>query len=195
MSDDLFGFLIRFYAASLALTMTVSVALVSTYYMKLTDKYHGRQLHLRRGCFIIAVIFVNLLSPPVVAPLMVVGTLFCLCFVLYEMSLVIVKRFKGYWQSKQANSKFRPKSKSKQRSGGAELVFPSSVVRCDADTDTINSHNDPINNDMALPTISSEMPHMPTVLPGIHVRPEATSSEGYRELSVSVDLHGTAILY
>ena len=310
MSDDLIAdLMIRLYIATLPMMITASVVFIPQYYMWLLGKYHGRQLHLRRRCLIIAVIFVNLLSPLVVA----VGILLILCFMLfvtayviaYVMTSGIAKCFKLCWQSKQANSKFKPKNRSTQRSGGAELVFPSSfsfiqdvlihnqqdtsifpyissiselegddgicpiclrsiyqpninrsniieithevaldnepcvttcnhvmhykclrewlnlhqtcpicrsiqlmnrckvfrcryavvktIVRCDVDTDTINSHNGSTNSDMTLPTISSGVPHMPTVLPGIHVRPEATSSEGYRELSVSVDLHDSPV--
>ena len=297
--------LISLYLLSLPVTICGSVVFVERYYLKLTDKYHGWQFRLRRGCIIVAVILVNLLSPLVFLPWFAVGTLLFLYLMLYVIAYVMTSGrancFKQRWQSKQARSKFKPKNRSTQRSGGAELVIPSSnsfiadvlthnqqdtsifpyissiseledddgscpiclrsiyqpninrsniieithevaldnepcvttcnhvmhykclrewlnlhqtcpicrsiqvmtrckvfrcryavvktIVRCDADTATINSHNGSTNSDMALPTISSEVPHMPTVLPGIHVRPEATSSEGYRELSVSVDLH------
>ena len=294
MFDDLFDLLSDIYPWSTLWTAFTSLFFVKAYYLKLPDKYHGWQLDLRRGRFIIAVIFVNLLSPLVLVLLCAA----CILFSLYMMSLEIAKCLKQCWKSKRENSEFKSKNRCKQRSGGAEILFPSSIIRdvllhnqqnmlkfpyissvselevddgdscpiclrsiypaninskcniieithdvaldnepcvttCNhvmhykclrewlslhqtcpicrsmqlmnrckvfrcryatvgtvvcGDVYTINSHNGSINNDMILPTISSGVSHMPTVMPGIHGRREVTSGEGYRELSVSVDL-------
>ena len=77
-----------------------------------------------------------------------------------------------------------------------------SVVRGDVNTSTTNTHNGSSSNGiyMALPSISSGMTRMPTVMPGIHAISKATSkmtSEAtpnvtsvvcYSDLSVSADL-------
>ena len=83
-----------------------------------------------------------------------------------------------------------------------------SVVRGDVNASTTSTHNGSSSNDMTLPTISSGVPHMPTVMPGIHAISKATlkttpkttsgttseatsnvsSAVCYSELSVSVDL-------
>ena len=314
MSDDLFDlfdllFDLLFAISVFTLPMTIcySVIFVKRYYLKLPDRYHGWQLHLRRGCFILAVIVLNLLSPLTVGLCVAVGILFWLLFTLFLMLYEIAKCLKRRWPRKRANSKFRSKNKCKQRSGGAEILLPSSIIqdvllhnqqdmskfpyissvseledddgdscpiclrsiypaninrkcniieithdvaldnepcvttcnhvmhykclrewlslqqtcpicgsmqlmnrckvfRCryatvktiirgDVNTNTINFHNGLINNDTVLPTISSGVSHMSTVMPGIHGRPRATSGEGYRELSVSVDLHDPTVMF
>ena len=301
--------MIVMYVVSTLITLSFSPVFVQTYYRKLPDKYHDRQLHLRRGSFILALIVLNLLSPLTVGLYFAVGILWCVFFSLYitlsQLSTKLAKYLKRRWQSSKANSKIRSKNKCKQSSGGAEILLPSSIIqdvllhnqqdmskfpyissvseledddgdscpiclrsiyppninrkcniieithdvaldnepcvttcnhvmhykclrewlslqqtcpicgsmqlmnrckvfRCryatvktiirgDVNTNTINSHNGSFNSDMALPTISSGVPYMSTIMAGIHVRREATSGECYRELSVSVDLHDPTV--
>ena len=275
----------------MAVSLYNAIEFVQYYYRKLPAKYHGCQLHLRRGCWIIAGIVLSLLSP------LYMITWFCVGCPLMFLQPYLKKR----WKLKRANSKLKSKNKCKQRSEDAENILPSSIIedvllhnqqdmskfryissvseleddddgicpiclrsiypaninksniieithdvalddepcattcnhvmhykclrewlslqqtcpicgsmqlmnrckvfRCryatvktiirgDVNTNTINSHNGSTNSDMALPTISSGVPYMSTIMAGIHGRREATSGESYSyQLSVSVDLH------
>ena len=300
------------YVLSTLTTLCFTPAVIGLPYQQLPDKYHGRQLCLRRGCLIIAGIVLNILSPITIALYLGVGSLISLCTLLYVLLWLLpkylTKRLQSYITAsvaiKFAKSKSRCKNRSKHRNRSAENFFPimqdgvlhnqqdmlkfpyissiselkddggdscpiclrsiyppninrsniieiphdvaldkepcvttcshvmhykclrewlslhktcpicrsmqlmnrckvfrcrydtvGTVVRGDINTNTIDSHNGSINSDMALPTISSGVPHMPTVVPGIHTTSEATSGGGYRELSVNVDLHHPQVMF
>ena len=303
MSDNLpqgtLIIIIVLYAVPMLLSIPNLIGFVLYHCRKIPAKYHGWQLHLRRGCWIVAGIVSCLLSP------LYMYTWCCSLPLIYLLNHLLNK-WKKRWKLKRANSKFRSKNKCKQRSGGAEILLPSSIIqdlllhnqldhstfpyissvseledddgicplclrsihpakvnrkcnlteitrdvaldnepcvttcnhvmhykclrewlklqltcpicgsmqlmsqckvfRCryavvktavrgDVNTNTINSHNGSTNNGMTLPTISSGVPHMPTVMSGVQGRREATSGECYRQLSVSVDLHDSPVIF
>ena len=64
-----------------------------------------------------------------------------------------------------------------------------SVVRGDVNTGTNNTHKGSSSNDMALPSISSGVTHMSTVIPSIHVVSEATT--GTTSQTTSGTISGT----
>ena len=63
MEEKVYEVLIVSYAFSALWTGPFSLHLFELHYLGLARKHHGRQLYLRKGCSIIALIVVNLLSP------------------------------------------------------------------------------------------------------------------------------------